>query len=104
MEVTDSDASWDLLLIIDADLVTTCSNRYNAKSGETDFLTVDIYARQDESEYKLIKHGLSFIEFFDERGIEIIPISPEDEEHFGNNFICLKGREILMVAGKSENL
>lgn len=90
--------------VIDSDLVTMCSNRYNAKSGEKDFLTVDIFVRCGEGDYKQFKQGQSFLEFLAERGIEIIPISPEDEDRFGNNFICLQGREIVMVAGQSEAL
>lgn len=90
--------------VIDEDLFTMCSNRYHAKPGDKDFLTVDIYARSNGSKYQLVKQGQSYLEFLAERGIEIIPISPEDEDHFGNNFICLQGREIIMVAGQSENL
>ena len=90
--------------VIDEDLFTMCNNRYVAKPGEKDFLTVDIYARKANEPYKKITEGQSFLEFLAQRGIEIIPILPKDEEHFGNNFICLQGREIVMVAGQSAAL
>ena len=90
--------------VIDEDLMTMCSNRYNAQPGDKDFLTVDIYARSNGGKYQLCKQGQSFLEFLAQRGVEIIPISPEDENRFGNNFITLQGREIVMVAGQSESL
>lgn len=90
--------------VIDEDLFTMCNNRVVAKPGDKDFLTVDIYARKGTDPYRKVVEGQPFLEFLSKRGVEIIPILPEDEEHFGNNFICLQGREIVMVDGQSEVL
>ena len=90
--------------VIDEDLFTMCNNRVVAKPGDKDFLTVDVYARKGNEAYQKVIEGQSFLEFLAQRGIDIIPILSEDEEHFGNNFICLQGREIVMVAGQSEAL
>ena len=90
--------------VIDEDLVTLCSNRFNAKEGDKDFLTVTIYVRKGEGNYEMLSTGQSFLEFLAQRGIEIIPIEPDDEDNFANNFICIEGREIVMVAGQSEKL
>ena len=90
--------------VIDEDLFTMCNNRVTAQPGDKDFLTVDVYARKGTEPYKRVIEKQSFLDFLASRGVEIIPILPEDEERFGNNFICLQGREIVMVAGQSETL
>ena len=90
--------------VIDRDLVTLCSNRCNAKPGDEKYLTVSIYNRTADGSYQLASEGQGFVDFLHEQGFEIIPIQPEEEEHFANNFLCIEGREVVMVAGQSERL
>ena len=90
--------------IIDRDLVTLCANRVNAKPGDVDFLTYDTYAKDVNGKYQKIVSGASFLDFLNDRGIDIIPIEKADELNFANNFLTVGKREIVMVAGQSLEL
>ena len=90
--------------VVDQDLATLCSNRYEAKPGEEQYLTVSIYQRGADRGYQLESDGQGFVDFLQSQGVEVLPIQPADEEHFANNFLCIEGREIVMVAGQSEEL
>ena len=91
--------------VIDEDLMTLCTNRYAAERGSKDFLSVEIYRRESpEGSYRSVARDVPFLDFLKERGIEVVPISPEDEETFANNYLCIKGREIVMVKGQSPEL
>ncbi len=90
--------------IIDRDLVTLCANRVNAKAGDKDYLTVDVYAKNTFGQYEKTVTGLSFVDFLTARGISIIPIGHDDELNYANNFLTVKARKIAMVAGQSAEL
>ncbi len=89
--------------IIDRDLCTMVSSRLNAKPGEPEFNTCDIYAREPGTKsYSLQQKDLPFVEYMRGRGFEIIPIDHEDEMHYANNFLTIAPRHIMAVAGQSK--
>ena len=89
--------------IIDRDLCTMVSSRLNAKPGEPEFNTCDIYVREPGTKpYSLLQKDLPFVEYMRGRGFEIIPIDYEDEMHYANNFLTIAPRHIMAVAGQSK--
>ena len=91
--------------IIDKDLCTLVESRYNAKEGDPEWVTVDLYTRKKgEKEYVLTQKNLSFVDFLKERGFTIIPIKQEDELHYANNFLTIAPRHIMAVGNQSEEL
>ena len=91
--------------IIDKDLCTLVESRYNAKKGDPEWVTVDLYTRKrGEKEYVLTQKNLSFVDFLKERGFTIIPIKQEDELHYANNFLTIAPRHIMAVGNQSEEL
>jgi len=91
--------------IIDKDLCTMVSSRLNAKPGEAEYNTCDIWARKPGTkEYSLWKNDLSFVEYIRSRGFEIIPIDEIDEDHYANNFLTIAPRHIMAVDGQSAEL
>ncbi len=91
--------------IIDRDLCTMVSSRLNAKPGEPEFNTCDIYVRQPGTRpYRLQEKDVPFVEYIRARGFKIIPIVPEDEMHYANNYLTVAPRHIMAVAGQSEEL
>ncbi|MBP5629614.1 MAG: hypothetical protein J6X27_07230 [Bacteroidaceae bacterium] len=91
--------------IIDKDLCTMVGSRLNAKPGDPEFNTCDIWARKPGTlEYKLWKQNLSFVEYVRGRGFQIIPIDIDDELHYANNFLTIAPRHIMAVGGQSETL
>ena len=85
--------------VVDESLMTLCSNRYYARPQDEDFLMVEIYERTIDG--YLSRRKLPFMDFLREQGIRVLPISPEDEESFANNYLCIEGRELVAVAGQS---
>ena len=91
--------------IIDKDLCTLVESRYLAKEGEPEWVTVDLYTREcGEKEYTLAQKEIPFVEFLKQRGFTIIPIKPEDELHYANNFLTIAPRHIMAVGNQSEGL
>lgn len=91
--------------IIDRDLCTMVSSRLNAKPGDPEFNTCDIWTRKPGTkEYRLWKKDLPFVEYISSRGFEIIPIDYADEMHYANNFLTIAPRHIMAVGGQSEVL
>ena len=91
--------------IIDRNLCTMVRSRLEAKPGDPEYNTCDIWTREPGSkEYSLWKQGLPFVEYIRSRGFEIIPIDYEDEMHYANNFLTIGARHIMAVAGQSEAL
>ena len=91
--------------IIDKDLCTMVSSRLNAKPGDPEFNTCDIWARQPGTQqYKLWKQDLSFVDYIKSRGFDIIPIDYDDEMHYANNYLTIAPRHIMAVGGQSEKL
>lgn len=89
--------------IIDRDLCTMVSSRLNAKPGEPECNTCDIYAREPGTKaYSRIREDVPFVEYMRGRGFEIIPIDYEDEMHYANNYLTIAPRHIMAVAGQSE--
>ena len=89
--------------IIDRDLCTMVSSRLNAKRGEPEFNTCDIYVRAPGTKpYNLIQKDVPFVEYMRSRGFQIIPIDYEDEMHYANNYLTIAPRHIMAVAGQSE--
>lgn len=89
--------------IIDSDLVTLPDARIHAQKGDDHYLAIDIYARAHGKRfYHQTTTNGSLVEFLQQRGISIIPISNEDEEHFASNYICVSPRHILAIEGLSE--
>lgn len=88
--------------IIDHDLCTMVSSRLNAKPGEPEFNTCDIYARAPGTKpYNLICKDVPFVEYMRSRGFQIIPIDFDDEMHYANNYLTIAPRHIMAVAGQS---
>ena len=91
--------------IIDKDLCTLVESRYHAKEGEPEWVTVDLYTRGcGEREYTLTQKEIPFVDFLKQRGFTIIPIRPEDELHYANNFLTIAPRHIMAVGNQSEKL
>ena len=91
--------------IIDRDLCTMVRSRLEAQPGEPEYVTCDIYARAEgEKEYRLIQEDTPFVGFLRERDMQIIPIDPEDEIHYANNYLTIAPRHIMAVGGQSEAL
>jgi arginine deiminase len=89
--------------IIDSDLCTMVSSRLNAKPGEPEFNTCDIYAREPGTKpYTLLRSDVPFVDYIRSRGFEIIPIDFDDEMHYANNYLSIAPRHIMAVAGQSE--
>ena len=81
------------------------SSRLNAKPGDPEFNTCDIWARKPGTkDYALWKQDLPFVEYIKGRGFDIIPIDYEDEMHYANNFLTIAPRHIMAVGGQSEEL
>ena len=91
--------------IIDKDLCTLVESRYLAKESDPEWVTVDLYTRRyGEKEYTLTLKDIPFVEFLEARGFTIIPIKPEDELHYANNFLSIAPRHIMAVGNQSEEL
>ena len=91
--------------IIDKDLCTLVESRYQAKVGDPEWVTADIYTREcGKKEYSLTQKDVPFVAFLKERGFTIIPIKPEDELHYANNFLIIAPRHIMTVGNQSEEL
>ena len=91
--------------IIDKDLCTLVESRLNAKKGDPEWVTVDIYTRKKgKMEYTLTKKDIPFVEFLEKQGFTIIPIKLEDELHYANNFLTIAPRHIMAVGNQSEEL
>ena len=91
--------------IIDSDLCTMVRSRLEAKPGDPEFGTCDIWARKPGTkDYSLWKQDFPFVEYILSRGFEIIPIDYDDEMHYANNFLTIAPRHIMAVGGQSEEL
>ena len=91
--------------IIDKDLCTLVESRLFAKEGDPEWVTVDLYTRGcGEKEYALTQKDVPFVEFLKKRGFKIIPIKPEDELHYANNFLTIAPRHIMAVGNQSQEL
>lgn len=91
--------------IIDKDLCTLVESRYFAKEGDPEWVTVDLYTRSSgEKEYTLTQKAVPFVDFLKQRGFTIIPIKPEDELHYANNFLTIAPRHIMAVGNQSREL
>ena len=91
--------------IIDKDLCTLVESRYFAKKGDPEWVTVDLYTRASgEKEYTLTQKAVPFVDFLKQRGFTIIPIKPEDEQHYANNFLTIAPRHIMAVGNQSREL
>ena len=91
--------------IIDKDLCTMVSSRLNAKPGDPEYNTCDIWVRKPGTlKYSLWKKDLSFVQYIRGRGFDIIPIDVDDEDHYANNFLTIAPRHIMVVGGQSATL
>lgn len=91
--------------IIDKDLCTLVESRYNAKEGDPEWVTVDLYTRKPgEKEYTLTQQDVPFVQYLKDNGYTIIPIKLEDELHYANNYLTIAPRHIMAVAGQSAEL
>lgn len=91
--------------IIDRNLCTMVASRFNAKPGQPEYVTVDIYTRKPGTkEYRLSKKDVPFVSYLQKRGFTIIPINEADEMHYANNYLTIGPRHIMMVGGQSAEL
>ena len=90
--------------IIDHNLVTLPAARIHAQKGDAHYVAIDIYTRAHGKRYyhQTTTDG-SLVEFLQQRGISIIPISDEDEENFASNYICISPRHIFAIEGLSDD-
>ena len=90
--------------IIDHDLVTLPAARLHAQEGESHYLAIDIYTREHGKRYyhQTTTNG-SLVQFLQQRGISIIPISDEDEDNFASNYICISPRHIIAIEDLSDD-
>ncbi len=90
--------------IIDRDLVTLSENRYLAPTDSLQYLSVDVYARDDNT-YRKVAESEDFVQYLEEGlRVKIIPISRQDELTYANNFLTVAPRHIMAVAGQSQAL
>ena len=87
--------------IIDRDLCTMVTSRLNAQPGSPEFVTCDVYRREEKGSYELVERDLSFVDFIRKQGYEIIPINHDDEMHYANNFLTIGPRHIMAVGRQS---
>lgn len=91
--------------IMDRNLCTLVESRLNAKPGDPEYVTVDIYTRKPGTkDYRLSKKDVSFVTYLKKRGFTIIPIQHADEMHYANNYLTIGPRHVMMVGGQSEAL
>ena len=91
--------------IIDSNLCTMVRSRLEAKPGEPEYDTCDIWTRKPGTkQYSLWKSDQPFVEYIRSRGFEIIPIDYDDEMHYANNFLTIAPRHIMAVGGQSLEL
>ena len=91
--------------IIDSNLCTMVRSRLEARPGDPEYNTCDIWAREPGSkEYHLWRKDQPFTDYIRSRGFQIIPIDYDDEMHYANNFLTIAPRHIMAVAGQSEAL
>ncbi|MBQ2497446.1 MAG: hypothetical protein II509_02205, partial [Prevotella sp.] len=87
--------------VIDRDLCTMVTSRLNAQPGSPEFVTCDVYRREEKGSYELVERDLSFVDFIRQQGYEIIPINHDDEMHYANNFLTIGPRHIMAVGRQS---
>jgi arginine deiminase len=76
----------------------------NAQAGESNHVAIDIYTRAPgRLKYKQTTTNGSLVKFLQDRHIQIIPLSDEDEQHFGSNYLCIAPRHIMVTDGVSED-
>lgn len=92
--------------VIDKDLATLDAKRYEAKKGDSRYLTIDIYERENsKSEYRKTISNRGFVDYMEnELNVKIIPISEKDQSTYANNFLSVGPRHIMAVAGQSKDL
>ncbi len=91
--------------IIDKDLCTMVRSRLEAKPGDPEYGTCDIWARRPGTkEYAKIRTDVPFVDLIQDRGMQVIPIDYDDEMHYANNFLTIAPRHIMAVDGQSEAL
>ena len=90
--------------IIDSDLCTLAGSRLYARPGDPEFTTCDVWKRSPGmKEYSLEEKDIPFPECLRRMGMEIIGIDIQDEMHYANNYLTVSPREIVAVAGQSED-
>lgn len=90
--------------IIDKDLVTLSASRLEAQTGESNYVAIDIYAREPGTRpYHELETDKSLVTFLQKRGVTIIPIAPADQERFACNFLCIAPRHIIARQGLSSD-
>jgi arginine deiminase len=90
--------------IIDYDLVTLSENRYKAGTDSSQYLTADLYVRDDNT-YRKVAESIDFVRYLeDDLKVNIIPISRPDELTYACNYLTVAPRRIMAVAGQSESL
>ncbi len=92
--------------VIDRDLATLSEERYKAGPDSDRYLTVDVYERSAEgAPYLKIAENMDFVDYLKNTlGMTVIPIAREDELKFANNYLTIKPRHIMAVAGQSQKL
>ena len=91
--------------IIDRDLCSMVRSRLDARPGEPESVTCDIWKRSPGTkEYSLEYKDLGFSDYLRQIGMEIIPIDPADEMHHANNYLTISPRKIVAVKGYSNKL
>lgn len=90
--------------IIDKDLVAMSASRLDAQTGESNYVAIDIYAREPGTRpYHELETDKSLVTFLQKRGVTIIPIAPADQERFACNFLCIAPRHIIARQGLSSD-
>ncbi len=87
--------------ILDKDLIAISKNRLSTSKDSKQTLLVDIYEKKNNT-YQLIKKNSAFPSFLKETlNVKLIPISQEDQENYGLNFLTIGPRKIIAVKGQS---
>ena len=90
--------------IIDKDLVTMSASRLAAQAGESNYVGIEMYAREPGTRpYHELETDESLVTFLQKRGVTIIPVASADQERFACNFLCIAPRHIIARQGLSSD-
>lgn len=87
----------DLALLVADRHVRNCKERQNAKC-----LKADVWIRNTRGTYEAVRKNADFMGLLDEYGIQVIPVSIEDQHAYGINVLTMGPRRIVGAEGVSQ--
>ncbi len=88
--------------IIDKDLATISAARLEAKDGNEQYVTVDIYEKQN-GEYVRTALDRPFVDYLqNDLQMTLIPITLSDQKRLAGNYLTVAPREIMAVGNQTD--